>query len=311
MGFVPVGPRWTWRGITAQPMSMQINDLDALNPDHGLDLAPGVSAPRSATSEKEPSKTAGVFGGLGLGKRGHRRAGGSAAPVAASRDRYWRAPTIHARRGNGAAATWSRRAILSSVPEVPRPVKTMARPGVVGRLDHLVVAHRAAGLDHRGGAGLRRLQQAVGEGEEGVGGDDRALGQVSAVARGLRRFGRLPGGDAGRNRRGSSGRRRRPPWRRPWRRRWRSTSRAWRRVKANSMSADLGCGRRALGDDLEVRRRRSARCRGSAPGSRRRRVCARSGPRAADRAGRRSPAGAGSSWLREHGERLRRRPRAR
>lgn len=27
MGFVPVGPRWTWRGITAQPMSMQINDL--------------------------------------------------------------------------------------------------------------------------------------------------------------------------------------------------------------------------------------------------------------------------------------------
>ncbi len=27
MGFVPVGPRWTWRGITAQPMSMQIDDF--------------------------------------------------------------------------------------------------------------------------------------------------------------------------------------------------------------------------------------------------------------------------------------------
>jgi GNAT superfamily N-acetyltransferase len=25
MGFVPEGPRWTWRGITAQPMSMQID----------------------------------------------------------------------------------------------------------------------------------------------------------------------------------------------------------------------------------------------------------------------------------------------
>ena len=28
MGFVPVGPRWTWRGITAQPMSMQIDDFN-------------------------------------------------------------------------------------------------------------------------------------------------------------------------------------------------------------------------------------------------------------------------------------------
>jgi GNAT superfamily N-acetyltransferase len=27
MGFVPVGPRWTWRGITAQPMSIRVADL--------------------------------------------------------------------------------------------------------------------------------------------------------------------------------------------------------------------------------------------------------------------------------------------
>jgi len=27
MGFVPVGPRWTWRGITAQPMEIRIADL--------------------------------------------------------------------------------------------------------------------------------------------------------------------------------------------------------------------------------------------------------------------------------------------
>ena len=32
----------------------------------------------------------------------------------------------------------------------------MAMPCVVGGVDHLVVAHRAAGLDHRGGAGLDR-----------------------------------------------------------------------------------------------------------------------------------------------------------
>jgi GNAT superfamily N-acetyltransferase len=27
MGFVPEGPRWTWRGITAQPMRIRISDL--------------------------------------------------------------------------------------------------------------------------------------------------------------------------------------------------------------------------------------------------------------------------------------------
>jgi GNAT superfamily N-acetyltransferase len=29
MGFVPVGPRWLWRGIIAQPMSMQIDHFKA------------------------------------------------------------------------------------------------------------------------------------------------------------------------------------------------------------------------------------------------------------------------------------------
>ena len=58
---------------------------------------------------------------------------------------------------------------------------------LVGGGDHLVVAHRAAGLDDRGRAGLDRREQAVGEGEEGVGGDDRALacsgaGQPAACA---------------------------------------------------------------------------------------------------------------------------------
>jgi hypothetical protein len=57
------------------------------------------------------------------------------------------------------------------------PVNTMARPGRVGGGDHLVVAHRAARLDDRGRARIDRRLQAVGEREERVGGDHRALGQ--------------------------------------------------------------------------------------------------------------------------------------
>ena len=63
------------------------------------------------------------------------------------------------------------------VPEVAHAGEDHGQAGFVGGRDHLVVAHRAAGLDDRGGAGFGRGQQPVGEGEEGVRGDDRALGQ--------------------------------------------------------------------------------------------------------------------------------------
>ena len=39
---------------------------------------------------------------------------------------------------------------------------------LVGGGDHLVVADRAAGLDHRGRSGFDGGQQSVGEGEKGV-----------------------------------------------------------------------------------------------------------------------------------------------
>ena len=94
---------------------------------------------------------------------------------------------------------------------------------VVGGGDDLVVAHGAAGLDHGGGAGLGGRQQAVGEGEEGVGRHHRALGQRLRQRRRPWRRPALPARRCGRCRRGSSGRRRCRPWRRPWRRRWRST----------------------------------------------------------------------------------------
>ena len=56
---------------------------------------------------------------------------------------------------------------------------------LVGRLDHLVVADRAPRLDHRRRPGFDRLQQPVGEGEEGVGRAGRALGQRLRLAGGL------------------------------------------------------------------------------------------------------------------------------
>ena len=58
----------------------------------------------------------------------------------------------------------------------------------VGGGDDLVVAHRAAGLDDRGGAGFDRGEQAVGEGEEGVGGDNGPVGKTFDRAGRLRRI---------------------------------------------------------------------------------------------------------------------------
>ncbi len=54
------------------------------------------------------------------------------------------------------------------------PVKTMATSEAVGGGDDLGVADRAAGLDDGGGAGFGDDLEAVGEGEEGVGGGDGA-----------------------------------------------------------------------------------------------------------------------------------------
>ena len=66
---------------------------------------------------------------------------------------------------------------LPSVPEMAHAGEHHGDAGLVGGRDHLVVAHRAARLDHRRRAGLDRGQQPVGEGKERVGGDDRAPGQ--------------------------------------------------------------------------------------------------------------------------------------
>jgi hypothetical protein len=65
------------------------------------------------------------------------------------------------------------------MPEVPHARKHHGEAMFVGRGDDFLVAHRTARLDDGGRARLDRRQQAVGEGEEGVGGDDRASGPES------------------------------------------------------------------------------------------------------------------------------------
>ncbi len=76
------------------------------------------------------------------------------------------------------------------------PVNTIAMPARVRGGDHLRVADRAAGLDHRRRAGGDRDLQPVGEREERVGGDDAALRQRLRQPGGLGGFLALPGGDA-------------------------------------------------------------------------------------------------------------------
>ena len=66
------------------------------------------------------------------------------------------------------------------MPKMPRAGKDHGDAVLVGGLDHLFVAHRPAGLDHRGRAGLDGDEEAVGEREEGVGGDHRSLGRGSS-----------------------------------------------------------------------------------------------------------------------------------
>src|SRR5690606_29192911 len=70
------------------------------------------------------------------------------------------------------------------VAEMPETGEHHGDVVLVGCSDHLFVAHRAAGLDDRGGAGLGKHVEAVAEGEEGVRGD-HAAGDLQAGILGL------------------------------------------------------------------------------------------------------------------------------
>ena len=77
------------------------------------------------------------------------------------------------------------------MPEMPHAGERHGDPGRVGGGDDVGVAHRAAGLDHRCRARLDRRDEPVGEGEEGVGGDDRTLRAGRRQPGGARGVGRL------------------------------------------------------------------------------------------------------------------------
>src|SRR5579864_7643589 len=68
--------------------------------------------------------------------------------------------------------------------------------GVVGGGDDLIVAHRAARLDDRGGARRDSRLKPVGIGKESVRSDHRAGRRAFGETRGLADFRRLPRGDA-------------------------------------------------------------------------------------------------------------------
>jgi hypothetical protein len=84
------------------------------------------------------------------------------------------------------------------MPEVPQAGARHGPPLHIGGGEHVLVAHRTAGLDHGRSAGFRRREQPVGKGEEGVGGDHAPLRRRLATARFARGIGSLGSGDPGR-----------------------------------------------------------------------------------------------------------------
>src|SRR5260370_507665 len=68
---------------------------------------------------------------------------------------------------------------IRSMPEMPDAGEHHGDAVIVGGLDDFIVAHRTAGLDHRGGAGFDRDQKSIGERKERVRGHHRTPGHRS------------------------------------------------------------------------------------------------------------------------------------
>ncbi len=61
------------------------------------------------------------------------------------------------------------------MPKVPHPGEHHGHAALVGSVYHFLIAHRATGLGHAGGACIDHHVQTIAEGEEGVAGDHGAL----------------------------------------------------------------------------------------------------------------------------------------
>ena len=75
------------------------------------------------------------------------------------------------------------------MPKVPHTREHHRHAAFIGGVNHFLVAHRAAGLNHAGGALVHHHVQAVAEREKRVAGDSRALQTQGRMAG-------LDGGDA-------------------------------------------------------------------------------------------------------------------
>src|SRR6266478_4982333 len=93
--------------------------------------------------------------------------------------------------------SWRAFRATALMPKMPHPGEDHRHAVRIGGGDDLVVAFRAARLDHRGGARLGAGEETVGEGEEGVRGDDAASRRGLGEPRRLAGFLGLPAGDAG------------------------------------------------------------------------------------------------------------------
>ena len=131
------------------------------------------------------------------------------------------------------------------------PVNTIAIPGGIGGGDHLGIADRAAGLDHRGGAGRDAASRPSAKGRTRP---RRPRCPVSAARPGRPPWPppRLSRRRCGRSPPGSAGRRRCPRWRRPWHSTMAFDFTCLQTRNANSRSASLRRGRRTLCHHLEV-----------------------------------------------------------
>ncbi len=65
------------------------------------------------------------------------------------------------------------------MPKVPDSLKYHCKPQAIGSLNDLLITNGATGLDHGGDTHSGGSFYAVGEGEEGVRGQHRALGLFS------------------------------------------------------------------------------------------------------------------------------------
>src|SRR5262249_26270878 len=163
--------------IVSAARGIVISDyFDRLALDRALDSIGDAERPPTPPLAGHRRRRRRAQGGGSLGRATHGR--GRPHPARGQRDRDVRADALQALGGREPAGGFGEELSArsasccarntSSMPEMSCVREHHRDAVVVGGLDHLVVAHGAAGLDHGGRARLDRGEKAVGEGEERV-----------------------------------------------------------------------------------------------------------------------------------------------